>query len=267
MEIEQNVENVDVMAWLRQLKETEDVNTKKKLKELIALAHTPLVKKIARGLARRSNDPIEDIVQVGSVGLLKAIDFFDTELGTSFKTYATYLVTGEIRHYLRDKVSTIRAPREIKELSYRVHKLIQELTERLGVVPTDEQLAKELQMPTQKIEEVINLERRTNTISFDYQAFSDHEESTVNLEDKIADTNYLELASRFENRLILEEAISMLDEESRELIYLSFFEELNQREISERLGMSQMQVSRKLKRTLQKLFEIITQKGISQYEL
>lgn len=262
--MERNIENAEVSTWLSQLKETEDQNTKKKLKELIAMTYSPLVKKIARGLARRSSDPIEDIVQVGAVGLLKAIDLYDPSLGSSFKTYATYLVTGEIRHYLRDKVSAIRAPREIKELSYRVHKIVTELKEKLGEAPTDEQIAKELQMPQEKIEEVINLERRTTTISFDYQGNGDGD--GIALEEKIADTNYLDVIARFENRIILTEAISKLDEESRTIINLSFFEELNQREISEKLGISQMQISRKIKKSLHKLFEIITKNGLSKYE-
>ena len=75
--------------------------------------------KIFHGLARRSTDPIEDLVQVGSMGLLKAIDQYDTSVGASFKTYATYLITGEIRHYLRDKINMIRAPRELQELSFQ----------------------------------------------------------------------------------------------------------------------------------------------------
>ncbi|GBF23571.1 RNA polymerase sigma-B factor, partial [Candidatus Gastranaerophilus sp. (ex Termes propinquus)] len=245
---------------------TQDAHTKKKLKELVALAHSSLVKKIARSLARRSNDPVEDIVQVGSIGLLKAIDLFDPSQGTSFKTYATYLITGEIRHYLRDKVSAIRAPREIKELSYRVHKLTLELAEKLGEAPTNEEIARELQMPSEKIAEVRNLERRTTAISFDTSAFGESEDN-FKFEDKIADTNYTELIARFENRLVLDEAIEKLDEESRTVINLSFFEELNQREISEKLGISQMQVSRKIKKALNKLFEIITEKGMSRYEL
>ena len=137
-------------------------------------------------MQRRSTDPVEDITQVGSMGLIKAIDLFNPSISSNFKTYATYLITGEIRHYLRDKSTIIRAPREIKELSYRVHKLTLELTEKFGTQPTDEQIAQALSMPTKKIEEVIELERRTTTVSID-QIIGSEENGQTPLMDKIAD--------------------------------------------------------------------------------
>lgn len=263
--MEQSIESQDAKAWLEQFQQAQDPATKKKLKGLIVMAYMPLVKKISRGLARRSSDPVEDITQVGSLGLIKAIDLYSSTHGTSFKTYATYLITGEIRHYIRDKVSTIRAPREIKELSYRVHKLVTELTEKLGEPPTDEQIAKELQVPQEKIKEAIHLERRTMAISLNNGSNDDKEDDNY-FEDKIADQKRQDPEVSLENRIILEEALAKLDDESKKLITLSFFEELNQREISEALGISQMQVSRKIKKALQKLFETITKKGISKYE-
>ena len=248
--------------WLREYKETKDESTKKKLRGLIVLAYMPLVKKVARGFARRSTDPVEDITQVGSMGLIKAIDLFKSDISSNFKTYATYLITGEIRHYLRDKTAIIRAPREI---SYRVHKLTLELTERLGCQPTDEQIAQALQMPAKKIEEVIELERRTTTVSID-QIIGSEENGQTPLMDKIADEKDRNLANAFENKMILEDAIKKLSEEDRRIITMNFFEGLNQREISEKLNISQMQVSRKLKKSLNKLFELITKKGVTHYD-
>ena len=144
----------EVNDWLDEYRTTTDEKTKKRLKELVVLACMPIVKKVARSLARRSTDPVEDITQVGSLGLIKAIDLYNPEISRNFKSYATYLITGEIRHYLRDKSTIIRAPREIKELSYRVHKITIELTEKLGATPSDKELAQALQMSERKIEEV-----------------------------------------------------------------------------------------------------------------
>jgi len=258
-----NLEEANV--WLKEYKETTDSVTKKKLKDLITLAYMPLVKRVARGFARRSTDPVEDITQVGSVGLIKAIDLFNPGIGSNFKTYATYLITGEIRHYLRDKTTIIRAPREIKELSYRVHKLTLELTEKYGCQPTDEQIAQALQMPQKKIEEVIELERRTTTVSID-QIIGSEENGQTPLMDKIADEKDESLVSAFENKMILEDAIKKLPPEDQKIITMNFFEGLNQREISEKLNISQMQVSRKLKKSLSKMFEFITNKGIEHYD-
>ena len=109
----------DVADWLLEYRSATDLKIKKKLKELIVLTCMSIVKKIAHSLARRSTDPVEDIIQVGSLGLIKAVDLYNPEISKNFKSYATYLLTGEIRHYLRDKASMIKAPREIQELACR----------------------------------------------------------------------------------------------------------------------------------------------------
>ena len=161
----------------------------------------PIVKKVARSLARRSTDPVEDITQVGSLGLVKAIELYNPEISKNFKSYATYLITGEIRHYLRDRTTIIRAPREIKELSFRVHKLTLELTEKLGRTPSDKDIAEALQMPQHKIEEVNNLDRRTTTISIDQIIGAD--ENSISLVEKIEDESQKEAFNSYENRMIL----------------------------------------------------------------
>ena len=126
--MEESFNKQDIDYWIKEYKNSKNEHIKEQLRKFIVIACTPLVKKISHGLARRNTDPIEDLIQVGSVGLLKAIDNYDLTQGSSFKTYATYLITGEIRHYLRDKSSMIRAPRELQELSYRVNQIIQKLT-------------------------------------------------------------------------------------------------------------------------------------------
>lgn len=254
----------EIGLWLDEYKNTHEDKTKKKLKELVVLACMPIVQKVARSLARRSTDPVEDIIQVGSLGLVKAIDLYNPEISKNFKSYATYLITGEIRHYLRDKTTIIRAPREIKELSFRVHKLTLELTEKLGRTPTDKDIALALEMPQEKVEECNNLDRRTTTISIDQIVGGD--DNSISLVEKIEDESQKEAFNSYENRMILDEAISKLDEIERQLVVLNYYEGLNQREISEKLNISQMQVSRKLKKAISKLFEIISKKGLKKYE-
>ena len=165
---------------------------------------------------------------------------------------------------MRDKTTIIRAPREIKELSFRVHKLTLELTEKLGRTPTDKDLAIALQMPQEKIEECNNLDRRTTTISIDQIIGGD--ENSMSLVEKIEDESQKQAFNSYENRIILDDAIKRLEPLEQQLIVLNYYEGLNQREISEKLNISQMQVSRKLKKAISKLFEIITKKGLSSYE-
>ena len=265
MTTEENTLLIDeINSWLDEYHNTEDNKTKKKLKELVVLACMPIVKKIAHSLARRCTEPVEDIIQVGSLGLIKAVDLYNPEISKNFKSYATYLITGEIRHYLRDRTTIIRAPREIKELSFRIHKLTLELTEKLGKTPTDKDIAEALQMPQEKIEEVNNLERRTTTISIDQILGTD--DNSISLVERIEDESQKQAFDSYENRMILNDALKLLDPVEQQLITLNYYEGLNQREISDKLQISQMQVSRKLKKSLQKLFEIISKKGMRKYE-
>src|SRR3989338_10465468 len=103
-----------------------------KEKEKLVNEYLPLVHKIARGLARRSTDPVEDLIQVGSIGLLEAINRYETGHNTEFKTYAVHFITGHIRHYLRDRQNLLRGPRVLQELSYRLSQVANRLTQQLG---------------------------------------------------------------------------------------------------------------------------------------
>lgn len=245
--------------WFGEIEGAKSVKTKKKLKELIILTYMPLAKKIAYNLARRSDDPVEDIIQVGSIGLIKAIDNYSPRHGASFKTYATYYITGEIRHYLRDRAKLVKVPREIYELSYRVNTFIKELTEKIGNPPTDDEIAQEMRITSAQVQEAQTVERRTTPVSMNEVSFDG--DIPFSLEEKIPDKDYEEVFENFENRIILNEAIRILDEQEREIIEMNFFEGASQREIAERLGLTKMQVSRVVKKALKKLFDYITKNG------
>lgn len=249
----------DINQWLQDYKEATNPKKKERLRNFIVAACLPFVKKISYGLARRSTDPIEDLIQVGSVGLLKAIDNYDNSQGTTFKTYSTYLITGEIRHYLRDKTAMIRAPRELQELSYRVNNIVQKLTLELGQSPSNLEVAKELEIPLKRVNEVGEVDRRKTIISLDHMA-SDNSENDQPLVDRIVDNNYQDKINRQEIKILLSEAIDVLDEELKHIIVKSFFEDMSQQQIADELGVSQMQISRKIKKALNQLFEIIKTK-------
>ena len=139
-------ESKDINQLLAEYNKTKN----KAIRDRIVGFSITLVKRIAYGLARRSTDPVEDLIQVGSIGLVKAIEQFDPDAGAKFHTYATHLITGEIRHYLRDKTSMIRAPRELQELSFRISRLVQNFINELGREPTDVEVAEALQIPPDK---------------------------------------------------------------------------------------------------------------------
>ncbi len=245
--------------WLITYKNSGDTKLKKQLQNLIVVAAMPFVKRIACGLARRSTDPVDDLIQVGSVGLIKSIDLYNPEIGTKFKTYATYLITGEIRHYLRDKASMIKAPREIQELAYRINCVIRQLTEE-GREPTSEQVAEFMSLPVNKVNDIIEVDRRKSTISLD-QTFTFDDDDTMSLADKIPSGDYQEFLDAYEEKIMLSKAISQLKPKMKEVIELSYYQDLNQREISEQLNISQMQVSRRLKQALNDMYKIITRES------
>lgn len=255
--LEYTVNYEEVAKWLKLYKTTNDEKRKKHLQNIIALASMPLVKKIAKGLARRNTDPIEDIIQAGSVGLVKAIQLYNPDVSENFRTYATYLITGEIRHYLRDKASMIKAPREIYELSFRVNKLMQKLKDEGGNEPPEHIIAEELGTSVGKIQEVIDVERRKQTISLDQYTTSGNDDS-LSLFDKIADDNHYNLQSFQEDKILIADAIKKLDIKLQEVIIMNYFEDMNQTQIATKLGISQMQVSRRIKKALKQLFNILS---------
>ena len=249
-----------VADWLEEYRKIDSKKNKDQLQNLIAITCMPLVKRVARTLARRSTDPVEDIIQVGSLGLIKAIRLYNPQISRNFKSYATYLITGEIRHYLRDKASMIKAPRAIQELAYRVHKMTLEMIEEMGEKPTDKQIASKMELPVEKVKEAIDADRRKTTISLDQLAFQDDDDNFSNWGDKIADVNYENMQSLREDRIMLTESLQNIEPELKNIVEMTYFKDMSQVEIANKMGISQMQVSRKLKKALTLLHDIIKEK-------
>lgn len=243
-----------VHRLLAEYKQTQDSKKRDKIIDL----NMNLVKKIAHGLARRSTDPVDDLIQIGSIGLLKAIEYFNPEAGAKFTTYATHLITGEIRHYLRDKTSMIRAPRELQELSFRINKIVQRLQSELGRDPTDLEIAEVLQeVKSNKIQEAYEVDRRRTLISLDQTINSNTNDNDTFLIDTLMDIKAHKREDSKEDYLMLKDLIKKLKPPLREIIELIYFEDIPQADVAQRLGISQMQVSRRLKKAtaeLQNLF-------------
>ncbi len=230
-----------------------DKQSKDKLRDQIVARVMPYVKKIAHGLARRSTDPVEDLIQVGNIGLIKAVDKFNPLVGSSFKTYATYFITGEIRHYLRDKTSMIKAPRQMYELYYRINQIVHKLAEQLGRTPTDLEIAEELQCPVNKVTQAQDIERRRLPVSLDQFLVNDGGGSETIYMERLVDQSQSEVIETRENKMVLERALHSLKAELRDVVRMTYYEDMSQTEIAERLGISQMQVSRRLRKALELL--------------
>ncbi len=255
--VKKQEEAQELHKLLAKYKKTQD----KKLRDRIVNENFNLVKKIAHGLARRSTDPVDDLIQIGSIGLIKAIDYFNPEAGAKFTTYATHLITGEIRHYLRDKTSMIRAPRELQELSFRINRIVHTLRMEFGRDPTDLEIAEVLQDVKQnKIQEAYEVDRRKTLVSLD-QTLTTGSSSSDNdtyLIDTLMDIKEHKRTDTREEYFMVQELIKQLKEPLAEIIDLIFFQDIPQAEVAEQLGISQMQVSRRLKKATAALQELMS---------
>jgi RNA polymerase sigma-B factor len=245
---------------LAKYKKTQD----KKARDQIVEQNFNLVKKIAHGLARRSTDPVDDLIQIGSIGLIKAIDYFNPEAGAKFTTYATHLITGEIRHYLRDKTSMIRAPRELQELSFRINKIVHRLRTEFGRDPTDLEIAEVLQDVKQnKIQEAYEVDRRRTLVSLD-QTLTSGSSSSDNdtyLIDTLMDIKEHKRSDTREEFFMVQELIKQLKKPLAEIIDMIYFQDIPQAEVADLLEISQMQVSRRLKKATAALQELMNGNG------
>ena len=247
-----DIDNKDVHKLLFEYNKTKD----KAIRDKIVQMTISLVKRISYGLARRSTDPVDDLIQVGSIGLVKAIEQFDPRAGAKFHTYATHLITGEIRHYLRDKTSMIRAPRELQELSFRISRLVQDLIHELGREPSDAEVAEVLQIHPDKISEAFEVDRRRTLISLVFYLTTDGTSEQL-LIDTLEDSSHQLKFSSEEDNIMLQGAIRQLKDNLREVITMTFYQDLSQTEVARRLGISQMQVSRRLRAATAELQRIL----------
>ncbi len=253
----QTIENIDelIVAY----KSCTDEKKKRMLHISIVEIGMQFVKKIAGNISIQSKISNEDLVQVGSIGLIKAIEFFNPDKNTKFKTYASYFIRGEIKHYLRDKASIIKAPRELQELVFKISSAVKLLKGKGIEEPSEDQIADVVGVSQQKIHEVMEIELCKTTLSLD-QATSSVDDDDLALIDKIPSGDYQEFMNSYENKIMLAEAIKKLPKDLQEIVEMSYYQDLNQREISEKIHISQMQVSRRLKKALSKMYEIITSK-------
>lgn len=227
-------------------------------KEKLVNEYLPLVHKIARGLARRSTDPVDDLIQVGSIGLLEAINRYETGHNTEFKTYAVHFITGHIRHYLRDRQTLVRGPRALQELSYRLRQVTQELSHRLGREATNQELAEALNVSTDLIDQARVYDRRVTVMWLDQETGDGEDDEQRSLLNTLADPLTSNAhANERDERLVLTEAMKHLPDHQRELLQMRYFDDLTQAELSRRLGISQMEVCRRLKKAEKQLRLIV----------
>lgn len=226
-------------------------------KEEVVKEFLPIVRKIATALARRSTDPVEDLIQVGTIGLLEAFERYEDGYDTEFKTYATHFITGHIRHYLRDKQNLFKGPRALQELSCRLHQITNNLTQKFGRKPTNLEIADALEVTVERIDEIKIYDRRVTVLWLDQELLNSDDEENCSLWDFVSNAKSKHPNDEIENRLVLLDAIEKLPLMQKDLLKLRYFQDKTQSEISQYLGISQMEVCRKLKKAEKQLKRIL----------
>jgi RNA polymerase sigma-B factor len=222
--------------------------SKESARESLVHLHLPLVEHCARRFRNRG-EPLEDLVQVGTIGLLKSIDRFDSERGVEFSTYATPTIIGEIKRYFRDKGWAIRVPRRLQELRMQIGTASAELTQSLGRSPTPRELAEAIGCTVEEIVEGIESSNAYSTLSLD--ASDNDEDGAATMLDAIGvDDEGLE---HVEIRESIKPLLDRLAPREKKILLLRFFKNMTQSQIAEEIGVSQMHVSRLLNRTLEQL--------------
>ena len=211
--------------------------------------HLPLVEHCARRFRNRG-EPFEDLVQVGTIGLIKSIDRFDLGRGVEFSTYATPTIIGEIKRYFRDKGWAIRVPRRLQELRMQIGATTAELTQVLGRSPTPRELAEAIGCSVEEIVEGIESSNAYSTLSLDATDDSGEDGGVSMLEVIGLDDDELE---QIEIRESIKPLIEALPSREKQILLLRFFKNKTQSEIASEIGVSQMHVSRLLSRTLAQL--------------
>ena len=218
--------------------------------EDLAARLLPLVEQVAQRYGGLGT-PVEDLIQVGSIGLLNAIANFDVGRGVRFETYARHLIAGEIRHYLRDQGSVVRRPRWFHELDHRVRQAAGILTQRLGRFPMVSEIADELGIPVQWVLQAARTRESFRFMSLD-EVREDGDGTPITPYDRLATEQFSSQISS-EERVVLADAVDRLSAMQRKVIYCLFYLDLTQTEAARHLGISQKHVSRMMHAAVRRL--------------
>ncbi len=243
-----------IYEWLKIYHSTSDEKQKENAKSRVVERMIPVVNRIARTIARRSYDPIEDMVQAGCIGLLKAIDKYSYEKNDNFRIFAGYYIIGEMKHYLRDKLNAIRVPRYIQELAIRIHNFTQTLTnEELNLI-TNEEVAYALDTTPATVDLAMQVERRKCPVYFE-DIYSDPD--SLGFEELLADNNDRSRPEFADAKIILNDIMLRLPTRERIVVDMYYKRNMNKKEIAQSLNISQTSVTRRMNQAFEMISSLI----------
>jgi RNA polymerase sigma-B factor len=244
----QSVSEYDLLRLVR-------LHCDKVAREELITRYLPLVRSLARRFMSRGQ-PLEDLIQVGSIGLIKAIDRFDLDRGVELSTYATPTILGEIKRYFRDKGWAVKVPRALQDLNVRLNRVVEHMTVDLQRSPTIAELAAATQVSEEEVVEALESGRAYTSVSIFSGGASEDEESMELLDCLGQEEPAYDL---FEQRRVLAPAMERLDPRGRLILHLRFFEGMTQTQVAARIGISQMHVSRLIRKSIDSLRETMVE--------
>src|SRR5229473_3448674 len=209
---------------------------------------------LVRSLARRYSyrgEQLDDLVQIGSIGLIKAVDRFDLTRGVELTTYATPNIIGEIKRHFRDRGWAVRVPRGLQELNVQLSKLVEGLTVQYGRSPTIPELAKAAGVEEESVLEALESGRAYSSLSLSVGSGGGEGDEDLDPMESIGSEEHEFEVS--EDRAVLAPGFRVLDDRERKILQLRFFDGLTQSQIAQQVGISQMHVSRLIRRSLEKI--------------
>ncbi|MEL6352327.1 MAG: RNA polymerase sigma factor SigF [Cyanobacteria bacterium J06627_28] len=233
-----------------------------KLRNRLVQMNIGLVRREAHRWLHNSGETFDDLMQVGSMGLINAIERFDLQKGFAFSSFAIPYIRGEIQHYLRDKSATVRIPRRWQTLQSQSARAIRQLQEDLNRRPSDQEVAAELDISVEEWQEVRLASSNRNLLSLDAPVQSG-DSGTSSLGDLLPDARYRSFQLAQEDQIRLQQALSQLEQRTRDVVEFVFLHDLTQKETAERLGISSVTVSRRVKKGLKHLQIIMRTAGES----
>ncbi|MEL6777005.1 MAG: RNA polymerase sigma factor SigF [Cyanobacteria bacterium J06597_16] len=211
-----------------------------------------LVRREAHRWLHNSGETFDDLMQVGSIGLIRAIERFDLQKGYAFSSFAIPYIRGEIQHYLRDKGTVVRIPRRWQTLQTQSARAIRHLQDELNRRPSDQEVADHLDITVEEWQQVRIASSNRNLLSLDAPV-REGDSGTSSLGDMLPDSRYRSFQLAQEDQIRLQQALSQLEKRTREVVEFVFLHDLTQKETAERLGISSVTVSRRVKKGLKHL--------------
>ncbi|WP_126425060.1 RNA polymerase sigma factor SigB [Brevibacillus marinus] len=226
----------------------------REIQSILCAHYRPLVESLANRFSR-GQEPQEDLVQVGMIGLLAAFRRYNRSYGRSFESFAIPTIVGEMKRYIRDKTWSVYVPRRIKELGPKIKKAVDELTAQMQRSPQIAEIARYMNISEEEVLETMEMGRNYQSLSVDSEIETDTDGSTITLLDLIGreEAGY----SNIEDEITLSKALQVLTPRERAIIHLTFYENMSQKQAGDVLGISQMHVSRLQRRALLKLREAL----------